>query len=73
MLTLEMIQDAQKALKGIARRTPLDAASKIADNLYIKAENLQLTGAFKIRGAYNKIRSLTPEEAAKGVRERILL
>ena len=67
MLTLEMIQDAQKALKGIARRTPLDAASKIADNLYIKAENLQLTGAFKIRGAYNKIRSLTPEEAAKGV------
>ena len=67
MLTLEMIQDAQKALKGIARRTPLDAASKSADNLYIKAENLQLTGAFKIRGAYNKIRSLTPEEAAKGV------
>ena len=67
MLSLEMIQDAQKALKGIARRTPLDAASKIADNLYIKAENLQLTGAFKIRGAYNKIRSLTPEEAAKGV------
>ena len=67
MLTLEMIQDAQAALRGIARRTPLDAASKIADNLYIKAENLQLTGAFKIRGAYNKIRSLTPGEAAKGV------
>ena len=67
MLTLEMIQDAQVALRGIARRTPLDAASKIADNLYIKAENLQETGAFKIRGAYNKIRSLTPEEAAKGV------
>ena len=52
MLTLEMIQDAQAALRGIARRTPLDPASKIADNLYIKAENLQLTGAFKIRGAY---------------------
>lgn len=67
MLTLEMIQDAQAALKGIARRTPLDAASKIADNLYIKAENLQETGAFKLRGAYNKIRSLTPEEASKGV------
>ena len=67
MLTLEMIQDAQAALRGIARRTPLDPASKIADNLYIKAENLQLTGAFKIRGAYNKIRSLTPGEAAKGV------
>ncbi len=67
MLTLEMIQDAQVALRGIARRTPLDAASKIAENLYIKAENLQETGAFKIRGAYNKIRSLTPEEASKGV------
>lgn len=62
-----MIQDAQDALHGIARRTPLESAPKIGDNLYIKAENLQLTGAFKIRGAYNKIRSLTPEEAAKGV------
>lgn len=40
MLTLEMIQEAQAALKGVVRRTPLDAASKIADNLYIKAENL---------------------------------
>ncbi len=67
MLTLEMIQDAQVALRGIARRTPLESAPKIAENLYIKAENLQLTGAFKLRGAYNKIRSLTPGEAAKGV------
>ena len=67
MLTLEMIQEAQVALRGIARRTPLDPAPKIAENVYIKAENLQLTGAFKVRGAYNKIRSLTPEEAAKGV------
>ncbi len=67
MLTLEMIQDAQSALKGIARRTPLDRAPKLGENIYIKAENLQLTGAFKLRGAYNKIRSLTPEEASKGV------
>ena len=67
MLTLEMIQEAQAALRGIARRTPLDPAPKIGENIYIKAENLQLTGAFKVRGAYNKIRSLTPEEAAKGV------
>ena len=66
-LTLEMIQDAQKALEGIARRTPMDSAPKIGKNLYIKAENLQLTGAFKIRGAYNKIRSLTKEEADRGV------
>lgn len=67
MLTLEMIQDAQAALRGIARRTPLESAPKIGENLYIKAENLQLTGAFKLRGAYNKIRSLTPEEAERGV------
>jgi len=66
-LTLQMIWDAQNALHGIARRTPLESAPKIKDNLYIKAENLQLTGAFKLRGAYNKIRSLSPEEAAKGV------
>ena len=67
MLTMEMIQEAQAALQGIARRTPLETAPRIGENLYMKAENLQLTGAFKLRGAYNKIRSLTPEEAARGV------
>lgn len=67
MLTLEMIQQAQEALRGIVRRTPLDPAPKLGENIYIKAENLQLTGAFKLRGAYNKILSLTPEEAARGV------
>lgn len=67
MLTLEMIQQAQEALRGIARRTPLDPAPKLGENIYIKAENLQLTGAFKLRGAYNKILSLTPEEASRGV------
>lgn len=67
MLTFEMIQDAKKALEGIARKTPLDPAPKLGENVYIKAENLQLTGAFKLRGAYNKIRSLTKEEAARGV------
>lgn len=67
MLTLEMLQEAQLALRGIARRTPLDPAQKLGKNIYIKAENLQLTGAFKVRGAYNKIRSLSPEEAARGV------
>ncbi len=67
MVTLEMIRDAQKALEGVVRKTPLDPAPQIGKNIYIKAENLQMTGAFKLRGAYNKIRSLTPEEAAKGV------
>lgn len=67
MLTLEMIQDAQSALKGIARITPLNQTKNLKDNVYIKSENLQVTGAFKIRGAYNKIRLLSPYERAKGV------
>ena len=63
MVTLQMIQEAQESLKGIARKTPLENANRLGENIYIKSENLQLTGAFKLRGAYNKIRSLTPEEA----------
>ena len=67
MVTLEMIQQAQQNLKGVARLTPLISAPKIGENVSIKAENLQLTGSFKLRGAYNKISSLTDEEKAKGV------
>lgn len=67
MVTLEMIQQAQQNLKGVARLTPLISAPKIGENVSIKAENLQLTGSFKLRGAYNKISSLTAEEKAKGV------
>ena len=67
MLTLEMIQDARKALAGVARVTPLNEAKNLGKNVYIKAENLQKTGAFKLRGAYNKIRSLSEEERSRGV------
>jgi threonine dehydratase len=67
MLTLEMIQDAREALAGVARVTPLNGAKNLGKNVYMKAENLQLTGAFKLRGAYNKIRSLSPEERSRGV------
>ena len=66
MLTLDMIQEAREALSGIARRTPLDPAPGLG-GIYIKAENLQLTGAFKLRGAYNKIRSLSKEEAERAM------
>ena len=62
-----MIKEAQETIKGVARVTPLTPAKKLGRNVYIKAENLQMTGAFKLRGAYNKISSLTPEERAKGV------
>ncbi len=67
MVTLEMIKQAQQNLKGVARMTPLISAPKLGENVSIKAENLQLTGSFKLRGAYNKISSLTPEEKQKGV------
>ena len=71
MLTLDMVREAQEALRGIARRTPLDRAPKFGENVYIKAENLQLTGAFKLRGAYYKIRSLTHGGGGPG-RHRLL-
>ena len=67
MLTLEMIHEAREALNGVARVTPLNEAKNLGKNVYIKAETLQKTGAFKLRGAYNKIRSLSQEERERGV------
>lgn len=67
MVTLDLIKEAAETLKGTARYTPLISAPKLGDNVAIKAENLQLTGSFKLRGAFNKISSLTEEEKAKGV------
>lgn len=67
MVSLEMLFDAQKVLREVATVTPVIKADKIAENIYLKSENFQLTGSFKLRGAYYKISTLTPEEAAKGV------
>ncbi|MBR5474605.1 MAG: threonine ammonia-lyase [Lachnospiraceae bacterium] len=67
MINLETLQEARERLKGVARMTPLFAAQKLGEKVYIKAENLQMTGSFKLRGAFNKISSLTEEEKAKGV------
>ena len=67
MLTLKMIQEAREALAGVARVTPLNPTKSLGKNVYIKCENLQLTGAFKLRGAYNKLRTLSPEERERGV------
>jgi len=66
-VTLEMIRDAREALKGVAEVTPVVTSKRLGTNLFIKSENLQKTGSFKIRGAYNKIRHLTPEEASRCV------
>ena len=54
-------------LRDIARLTPVLPFGRMDSRLFIKAENLQNTGSFKIRGAYNKLSSLTAAEAAKGV------
>ena len=67
MLSMQMIRDAADVLDGVARCTPLYPAQHLNDNVYFKAENLQVTGAFKIRGAYYKVNSLTAEEKAKGI------
>ena len=69
MLTLDKIYHASYVLKGVIRRTDLINAPKInsAANVYLKPENLQLTGSFKVRGSYYKISQLSDEEKAKGV------
>ena len=69
MLTLDKIYHAAFVLRDVARRTDLIAASRLnsASDLYLKTENLQVTGSFKVRGAYYKISQLTAEERAKGV------
>ncbi len=69
MLQLENVYQAAFALKNIIRNTELIHAPKINPevDLYIKPENLQVTGSFKVRGAAYKISRLTDEEKSKGV------
>lgn len=68
---LENIQKAAENLKNVLRKTDLiysDFFSKETGNrIYIKPENLQNTGSFKIRGAYNKIANMPEEDRAKGI------
>ncbi|MGY0373551.1 threonine ammonia-lyase [Clostridium sp. JNZ J1-5] len=70
-ITLESVKKAQENIKGVARKTPLFYSSTFSNksgyNIYFKCENKQKTGAFKIRGAYNKIVNLSKEEREKGV------
>lgn len=69
LLSLEKIYDAKKVLSEVARKTSLVDSKTLSgkNKIYLKAENLQLTGSFKLRGAYYKIAKLTPEEKAKGI------
>lgn len=69
MLTLDKIYHASYVLKEVIRRTELIHAPNINKkcNIYLKPENLQVTGSFKVRGSYYKISQLSEEEKAKGV------
>ena len=71
MLTLEQFKAARSTLQGIIRNTNLiysPAFSKAWDNhVYLKPENMQVTGAYKIRGAYYKISTLSEEEKSRGL------
>lgn len=69
MLTLDKIYHAAFVLKDAARKTDLIAAPGLGCEgaVYLKTENLQVTGSFKLRGAYYKISQLTEEEKARGI------
>ena len=69
--TLADIQEARERLRGIAEETPIYLSEtftrRVGREVRLKAENLQRTGAFKVRGAVNKLTTLSPEERAAGV------
>ena len=69
MLTIDKVYDAQNELRRVLRATPLIHAPKfsIDANVFIKPENLQVTGSFKVRGAYYKIAKLSEEDKKRGV------
>jgi threonine dehydratase len=65
------VHAAREALSGVLPRTPVlrsDALDELAGaRLWFKAEGLQVTGSFKVRGAWNRVRSFTPEDLAQGL------
>ena len=71
MLTLEKFEEAYNTVQKVVKPTPLiysDYFSEASDNkIYFKPENLQVTGAYKIRGAYYKISTLSEEDRNKGL------
>jgi threonine dehydratase len=68
LVSLAEIREARERIKRVARVTPLlDVSAAAGRPLYLKCENLQPAGAFKIRGAFNMVAQLTPEQRARGV------
>ncbi|MBW3594535.1 MAG: threonine ammonia-lyase [Actinobacteria bacterium] len=71
LVGLAEIEDARRRLEGVAVATPVDRSRALSDHVggpvFIKCENLQRTGSFKIRGAYNRIIRLSESERTAGV------
>ncbi len=71
MIGLADVEKAAARLEGTAHRTPVFTSrtldARTGARVFLKAENLQRGGAFKFRGAYNKISSLAPDELRRGV------
>ena len=69
MLTLDNVYKAKYALKDVVRQTDVIRAPKLCPgaDIWLKTENLQITGSFKVRGSYYKMSCLTAEEKARGV------
>ncbi len=71
MITLNDIKEAKKNLENIAELTPCTKAPILSktfnSEIYLKKENLQLTGSFKLRGAFNRVANLSQEKKDKGV------
>ncbi|WP_267420676.1 MULTISPECIES: threonine ammonia-lyase [unclassified Curtobacterium] len=69
--TLDDIEKARETIAGVARVTPMETSQFLAEVLgspvHLKCENLQRTGAYKLRGAYNRLSALTEEQRAAGV------
>ena len=68
-MTLDNVYKAGYALRNVVRKTDVIYAPKLRPDaeLYLKTENLQITGSFKVRGAYYKMSKLSEEEKARGV------
>ena len=69
MLTIDNVYSASNALKGVIRKTDVIYAPKLCKgvDLYLKTENLQVTGSFKVRGAYYKMSRLSDDDKKRGV------
>ena len=71
MLTLDAFKSARSVLHGVLRPTPLIHSPYLSrlcgNNVYLKPENMQVTGAYKIRGAYYKISTLSDDEKSRGL------